>query len=357
MDMKRNRLVLFALYTAIGLGFSGISFSLAWYNSSTNLRITTIDITLDTERDLRICATEDGEYVQDLTEASFPRIENFTPVTTTYSSSWIEQGQQKPTFYDLSYTSSGVGKITSRNEAVRGFFCQDIYLSCDDDVYVGLDVSADATYFKSNKEKNATYASSLYAREGKYTQEEYESRLNEVQYSGRIALLDPEKMDFTILDPYKGEEDVLFGGPLDNDGDGFYDHYQSLDGDIKEVFYGECDKPNNLVFNEPSEQDTQYVGENTSFNAGHKAHVKTLDIEASIANGADITGEDSTSPALIEAAEDLEKLPDFYVALDDYTPKRLNLSFYLEGWDPASVNGTMGSAFDMKVTFKILRER
>ncbi|MCR5078575.1 MAG: hypothetical protein K6B65_01445 [Bacilli bacterium] len=359
--MKRNRLILFALYTAIGLGFSGISFSLAWYGSSTNLRITTIDISLDADRDLKIATSHDGNYVQDLTEADFPSVGSFTPVTTTFSSSWIEQGQEKPTFYDLSYASigieTGVGEVTSRNEAIRGFFCQDVYLSCDDDVYVGLDVSSDATYFRSNKQKNATYAASLYAREGEYTQEEYETRLNDVQYSGRIALLDPERMDFTIVDPYKGEDKVYFGGALDNDADGYYDFYQTLDNDRKEVFYGECDKPNNLVYEDALKVDANAEGELTSFNAGHKAGVKRLNIEKSIENGADITVENSTSPALLEAEEELGKLPDFYVEVEANKPKRLNLNFYLEGWDPASINGTMGGAFDMKVTFKILRER
>lgn len=355
--MNRNRFVLIAFYVTIGLAFSGASFSLAWYNSATNLRITTIDITLDTERDLKISTAADGEFVSDLHQNNFPDVGKFTPVSTNFSSTWIERGDDRPTFYDMSYISNGNAEISGKNLAERGYFCQDIYLEADDDVYVGVDVSADATYFKSNLEKNANEASILYAREGKYTQEEYERRLNEVQYSGRIALLDPHNSNFMILDPYKGEDPIYFGGPLDNDKDGFYDNFYSLDRENKEVFYGECEKPQNLVYDEASPVDIEAVGEKTCFNAGHKAGVKILNVEKSIENGADIAIENSVSPAMVEARESLGKLPDFYVALDAYKPKKLNLSFYLEGWDSQSINGTMGGSFDMKVTFKILRER
>ena len=64
--------------------------------------------------------------------------------------------------------------------------------------------------------------------------------------------------------------------------------------------------------------------------------------------------EPSLTPATLSAEL---PFPDFSFTLDAYTPKRLVVSFFLEGWDLDSVNAAMGASFIWNLSFRIIRER
>ena len=354
--MKKRNLILLLYYVMIGMSALSVSFTIAWYASSTNLRVDTILIQLDTERDLRISTSPEYDtFVDTLHPNDVKQVGIYTPVSTNFKNEWInEEEVNKPSFYDLSYYLTNISGVPYLKEATYGYFNQDIYLMCDDNVYVGL--SAEETYVQPNLAKNREYASILAGRnedESNRTEDEYYVLLNEIAKSTRMAfLMDGE---FTVIDPSDSGE-VIFGGVLDNTNDRYYDYYQSqVDGHLYEVFYGECEDRSKLVYDEMLVEDSEPLPLYNAFNARHKAGVHPLNIEKSIENGAKIAYEDKTE--LKELMDDqFVDFPSFCFELKAYTPKKINLSFFLEGWDIDSVNSSAGGSFDVNISFRIIRE-
>ena len=342
--MKRNRLLIAMLLGAVALSATSVSFSFAWYASATRLRVETIQIGSHTERNLQICKTQDGEFVSKLNDEDFDRVGLFTPVTSAFTQKWA--GQDMPVFYDMSRPAFSFEPGETAWD--YGFFRSEVYLKCDDDVYVGID--AEGTSVTPDEAKNTAYAYELAEQRGEHSPEEYLRRLTEVYKASRISILVDDQ--YVVYDPYY-EQPVLYGGVLDNDNDRYYD-YVIHNGAYYEVFYGELKEGytrDDLVYLPPLEEDSVLEGEANAFNARHRAGVYRLDLEAS----QDII---CVEPALIpsQLSEELP-FPAFSFELDAYVPKRLVVSFFLEGWDLDSINGAMGASFDLSLSFRIIRER
>ena len=365
--MKKNKLLLLLYVGVIALSVATVSMSIAWYATSRQLFINSIDITIDADRELEISATRDGVYGDQINYTKLEDNEVFIPVTSAHSSLWRSQKQDTPTFYDETKVSE-IEEADLYDVADKGYFSKKVYLRSDDDVYVTID--PEKTFIKQYETElldyNKNYARRLY-EEYQDNQEpfykdlsvdEIEERLDRVIKAMRFSILikDVDEYDYKIIDPLK-EGDTLLGGVLDNDVDRYYDYYQvGNTNEYRERVYGEVlAKPEQYVYDDAEDNDSSFLDENdapNAFNARHKKGIKRFNLEESIKKGLEIKKEDS-----IDLKDFYKEAKPFYFPVYRNTPKEVVVSIYIEGWDLESVNYTMGAAFISELSFKIYREK
>ncbi len=370
--MRKDRLIISFFVGAIALSVATLSMSLAWYATSTQLRIESIIITIDADRQLAISTKPDEGYKRSLSNDDLKECGLFSPVTAAHNE-WTATKSDTPLFYDDTlYTE--VEEASSTLLVSAGYFSQKLYLKSDDDVYVTID--PEQTYIKANKEFNSLNAQKLFdeymamvdrvnhdsdpnndiPEDEWLTKDIYEERLNGLVNAMRFSVLvtDEDDYNYIILDPNKSE-DTYYGGILDNNVDRYYDYYtRSVDGLQYERVYGEYNDKNLIVYDEPLAEDSDYKQpeeEPNAFNAKHRKNVKLFNLEKSRENGFEIKKEDSHT---IEEFEDDNKPFRFPVYRDH--PTEIVLSIYIEGWDLDSINYTMGATFDSNLGFIIERE-
>lgn len=360
--MNKKRIILASIIGIIAL--NTVSLTLAWYASSSKLNIDSIIVTIDADRELKISTSDNIDSFKDeLTYDDFNHVPVFIPVSSMFCSEWINEKASKPIFYD----SSSMMVQTSGEPFLRttsfGFLNQDIYILCDDDVYVTIDNDVNNTFINPNSFFNNAYAQDIRAQYPELTYEEIVDRLDRLSKAMRFSLLyqneEEDEYSYVIIDPEKDEnnEEVLMGGILDNSISREYDYYYDYnEHSFCEVVYGEVYNRDKIVYDEALDSDSELVGEANAFNAKHKAGVKRFNQEKSLENGFEIATENSTGLSSFDYDFVNNKKPSFYFPVKRNTPTKLNLSIYLEGWDIASVNHTMGASFLAGLSFKIYRE-
>ena len=361
--MKRSKLILTFYVGIIALSVATLSMSIAWYASNDRARVDSILITVDGDRDIKISTERDGEYLESLDNPSLMSVKDFSPVTAAHASTWVDTKKDMPVFYD----ETNYSLIENYSELVtvanRGFYSQKLYIKTDDDLWVTI--KTDSTYINANPEYNKIYAEELYAtyQSGEneilkaLSKEEIVDRLNKLVNAMRFSILVTDATDYQymIINPNKQHE-TYYGGLLDNDIDRYYDYFvRESDSQSYERVYGEIKGDlNNIVYDEPLEEDSAYENANeepNAFNARHKKDVKRFNLEKSLENGIEIAKEDSH-----ELSEFSGNTNPFVIPVYRDTPKEIVLSIYIEGWDLDSVNYTMGATFISNIAFKIERE-
>ena len=346
--MNNRRIVLTILIGAIALGSA--SATLAWYGASNKLLIEAVEITIDGERELKISTSDNIESFKDeLTYEELNKVGAFIPVSSMFKDAWVSQKSNKPLFYDASHYSLDAHGVPIPWESSYGYFSQDVYILADDDVYVTIDPMQ--SFMRPNSLFNNAYADNNADEEN--SREDIILKLNELVKAMRFSILvsDDDFYSYTVINPNNLTDDVLFGGALDNNNasHGYFDYYQ-VGNDLQEVVYGDIKDRSLLKYNEAANEDSDYVkeGESSAFNARHKKGVKSFDLEESIDQ---IAIEDRVT--FDEINVDREK---FYFPVYRDTPRKITLSIYIEGWDLASINSTMGASFESKLAFEIYRE-
>ena len=352
--MDKRKIVLPILIGAIALGSA--SASIAWYASSNRLVIDSIKISFDTSLELQISTSDDlDSFKESLSYSELNQVGAFVPVSSMYREKWEEEKKTRPVFYDASHYSVDLDGKPFLWTTNAGYFCQDLYIMANDNVDVTLDVLD--TYIKPNSLFNNAYASEIRTKYPDLTEEEIIERLDSLTKAMRFSVLisDEDFYSYTIIDPNRNEtEDIIFAGALDNNNAShtYFDFYQKNE-ELYETCYGEVYNRENLVYSEPSENDSDFVldGDPSAFNAMHKKGVKVMDLEESIANHDVIVGKEKAI-----TLEEIDQDPDkFYFPVYKYTPRKITLSIYIEGWDLDSVNYTMGASFLSNMSFKIYR--
>ena len=367
--MRAKRIIITSLVGSIGLSVLGLSLSFAWYNSSENLYLDSLVINVSSSRNLLI-STENSydslvsKLKYDGTEESnLPGRTPYKPVSTMFKNEWIDEKADTPVFYE--YQSNNVTDYTSAvpkhyaAEGTWGFYCQHLYLFCDNDAKVTID-SKRLTMnpiAKSNEDRARKLLSNKNVRD-KYALEHPDwddhdiiddmvEKMNRLVKSMRIAILDPDESTykFSIIDPYK-DGTTLLGGREDLFLTGYYDYYKNVhDGDYYEIIYGEITNRDSAIYGAKSEKDSELVGDYTSFNSCTKKSVHPLDLQASMANGLEIATEDSYSIDEIESNIQLKVIGGEL--------KEFVLAVYMEGWDLDCVNSHMGGSFLTDIEFKV----
>ena len=352
--MNKKRLITTSLIGVIGLISLSISFSLAWYASSTRLAVRTIKIEIDDDRDLKISTSTDRDsFKQTLQEGvdDLNKVELYKPVSSMLSKEWMDQYADMPQFRDSSSIENIDGQAIS-DVLDGGFYRQELYLLADDDVYVTID--PEKTKIEADKDANRESARDYVGRTWfqNYTEDQVYESLNNLVNCVRISVLVPDRdaYDYKIVDPYKSGE-TLLGGLLDNMNDQYYDTYENTVGQYYEIVYGEVYNRDKIVYDEPTNVDSVVTGEYSAFNARIKGSAHHFNYEASVANGFSIKQEESLTLDDLKGVNSKIKIP-----CKRGEPRKIVLSIYLEGWDRDNINNTMGAHFISDIAFKIARE-
>lgn len=326
--MKKSNLILGFYLGVITLCVATVSMSIAWYASSTQVRIEGLVMTVDCDRELWISTAKDGEFVEKLEPEQLHQVKTFSPVTAAHSDRWLNNKSDMPVFYDeTKYSTYEYADLVT--VANRGYFSQKLYLLSDDDVYVTIDPAG----------------TSIEAQMGSETPQA-KQLAKAMRYS--ILITDQEEYNYAIIDPNK-ETDTLFAGILDNDKDKFFDYYVTDSGSYERL-YGEYEGTPD--YGEASNQDSELVRPNEdpdAFNAKHRRGVKPVILEEN--ENFKIKREPS-----IGLDEFNQEVKPFRIPVYRNKPQEIVLSLYIEGWDLDSINFTKGADFQSSIQFKIERE-
>ncbi len=364
--MKRNQIILTLCVGIIALSTIGVGASIAWYVNSNNLYVNAIDITISSGPEILVSTSTDlDSFKSELDLSSVPNKNDFAPVTSAYSSSWIDSKSDKPIFYDdtlnFIFAENGSRKIASEH----GYYQQTLYLYSDTNADVIIDPKN--TYLKANASFNNAYAQEIkekaiqptateeFAKYKDMPVEEIADRLNKLPEAMRFSILvpDEEVYQYGIIDPNKDRTKIVeYGGLLDVNIDGYFDNFHNS-GYNYEHFYGDINDPSKIIYTESELNDSDYMDptkETSAFNARHEANVKRFDKEASLNNGLVINKEPSLGLYDFESTN-LNK--PFSIRCNEYEPRKIILSIYVEGWDLESVNYTMGASFLANLGFRV----
>ena len=362
--MKRNKLILSFFIGCIALCVASVSMSVAWFATNSRVQVSSFDISIDCDRDLLISTNKDTGYVERINYSEFNAEKNFLPLTSAYSSKWLDNKSDTPLFFDETKYSMDENAVLV-STANRGYFSQKFYIISDDDVYVTLDAAK--SFIDPKQDKNKEYAHTIYEeyQSGEddalkqLTEEEIEERLNKLVNAMRFSILitDEDNYQYHIIDPNKNDETYL-GGLLDNDIDYYYDYYQKeSDNALYERVYGEIiGDRNNIQYDEPEQTDSGYDyktvdEEPNAFNARHRKEVKRFNLEKSKEKGVEIKKEEA-----LDINEFKNEVKPFHFPVYGENPTEVVVSIYIEGWDLDSVNYTMGATFISDLSFIIERE-
>lgn len=355
--MKAKKLIIGFYFSLIVTCLLSISFSLAWYNAATHLRIDTIELKLRSESSLLISTSgEEGTFKEHLTysNADLNKVDKFVPVSSMFSDEWINQKKDKPEFQICVATDTDMEGNPGYEKVNYGFYSQEFYLLSDQNGWVGLD--SDLTTMLPNHEENLKTAIEYLGGDAsveainKTTEE-----LDTLAKAMRISILVPDEDQYTyaIYDPYRekvSDEKTRLGGILDSIRTGYYDSYISANQDWYEVIYGEVQNRNLAVYDEKLGYDTELIGEQSCFNAKTRGTVHHFNYDKSVANGLIINEEPSLCKDELDGVE-----PSFQFKVKENVPQKIVLSLYLEGWDLDCINHNMGGHFLSDISFKIIR--
>lgn len=355
--MNKRNIILTAMIGAIAISTLSVSLSLAWYASSDKLKVNSFDIDMSGNVQLLMSTSKELDtFKEKLTSEDLVKEEFlFAPVSSMYRSDWYDQKADTPLFYDSS--SPALDGVIAREEASIGFFQQRIYLlSTAIDYYASLDVSN--CLFNSNEDANLARAQALHKQYPDASVDEIKESLNSLRDCLRMSILvnNDDYYKYYVIDPYKKDnEDIYLGGVLDNDGDGYYDIYTDSNGKKREVIYGEVENRSKAAYNDPVDPLADVESLNNkgsffgnSFEAENRKDAYTFDKQNS--TEINIVKEQSYS---LEDADGLDT--DIIIPCYRGEPSEIVISIYLEGWDKACINQTMGACFDTNISFKLLR--
>ena len=355
--MNIRRVVITSLTGIISLASISLSLSLAWFAAGVVLHVDTLDVSIRGERNLVVSTSDElDSFKNTLTNEDLKETGVFVPVSTMFSERWENKEEPYPEFYEyynsFFFPSSGIPY--GPDKCTSGFYQETLYLMCDDDVYVSLDVNE--TYFRSNPDMNELSAAEYVKENPGSNKNEVIEGMNELINSLRFSLYDVSENKYYIVDPYK-DGTTYYGGVLDNDNDDFYDLYEDEDGVTKEVIYGEVNNRELAVYEDVGENDIDADpnAKASSFTAKHKKNTKKFLKEESLSSGLSFASEPSY------VLEDFNTY-DIYenkmvLELAHTVPKQIVLSIYIEGWDLDCVNRNMGGSFISQIQFQILREK
>lgn len=376
--MNKRRIVLSAIIGTIALSALSLSISLAWYASSDRLGVNTVEISIQATRGLKISKSEDPDsFVGGIKEGKSDFL--FSPVSAMNQKLWMDEKGDTPKFYDCSNYLVPSNGVPIQEETARGFYQQTYYLLSDSNFYATLDVDPDdenACFCEVLNGDNLPKAKEIYHDVPGLglTVEEIKDKLDELIKSIRISILVPDEnyYEYYIVDPYKATDqngdyiETLYGGRLDNKRDGFFDTYERMNDqqnyEEREVVYGELNDRSLIVYDDPinptgqhDEQEEPTIVRHFFGDSFHPANgsidtAYTYNEQASKENGLEIAKEKSYSFDELRTNN-----PAILIPCKANTPRKIIVSFYLEGWDTDCINYTMGSSFDINLSFKLLR--
>ena len=385
------------LFLLIGLNLiivSSISMSMAWFLGSLDLYVRDITLELDVDADLRISLEDKFKYAKEAVNSDdLGEIENFIPVSSMLSYNWLDEPEQRvyPQFiaqYKTSFQKDPIPVI-----AKKGYFTRVVYLFSDHHMYATFD--SEKTTISPNIELNNEKAREkahykaideyrdvadreiaelgitdeatknvIYERVKDDLEVEYKDKiltsLNKIEDSLRISILDYENLthnNYTIIDPKKTDDPVVFGGRLSTSIKKDYFDFYSDRGELKETIFGDILVQENEIAYKPAQsEDIPADGEHTCFNAGTRRGVRAVDLDA-LKDNVVFATEESISPQTADVSTHPNNENEGYlIELFPGKAHPITLSIYLEGWDRDNVDATQEAAFNMSIHFKLYKQ-
>ena len=373
--MTKRRIILTSLIGTLALSTLAVSLTLAWYGASNLLSVNTFEIDIIGNQTLKISTKKDLDtFREEITDEQFKAEEKsflFEPVSSMCKNTWLDEQKDMPVFYDCSSPLTPSSGIPDLKVAKTGFFSKKIYLLSTLSYYVSIDPDETKTFFVNNSDANFTRAQTIYADMKKHDPEttvtvnEIKDSLDNLKNCLRISILTNIEghYNYYVIDPWKDEiNKTVFGGLLDNDGNGYYDTYTDLSEGIenkkeKETVYGEVNDRSLIIYNNPLKTEPELVDSeppkydpyhSNSFEGENKDTAYTFDAQGSYANGMRFAEEESISMEDLKRNESLIKIPCYKDVVTEIV-----ISVYLEGWDKQCINATMGASFESKISFKL----
>ncbi len=340
--MNIKKVIITSLVGSIGIAVLSLSLSIAWFNTSENLYLDTLVISVSGEQQLRISTTgEQGTFVEsvkykieeddnDLNNAGL-----FQPVSSMFKSQWLEDDlNTEPEMYVYTNSAVDIHYAPMHEEAQWGYYKQHLYLYSSSNVNATID--SESLVLEEIEKLNSIHAYELMTQ--KHVMDEYEiahpdwtnaqihddilAKLNEMKKCMRIGLYDVELNKFYIIDPFK-DGDTLLGGRADLFMNKYYDNYlNTTDHESYEIIYGEVNGRENAVYLDARDVDGDAPETYTSFDSRTKAGTHAFDLDASLENGLEIKKEESYSRSDME-----EKI---ILPLESGQPKEIVLMAYIE---------------------------
>lgn len=175
--------------------------------------------------------------------------------------------------------------------------------------------------------------------------------------------------DYTIINPtkYNAEtkqmkDPVVFGGRISTSiTRDYYDYYiDTKSGELKETIFGDIVAlDHDILYTKAADEDTSLYDESvptSCFNSRTRKGVMAPDMDDLSSN---VTF--ATEQAIAPFEADVSKHANnegygYLIELFPYQPHELTLTAYVEGWDPANVDGTQEATFEMGIHFRLLRQ-
>ena len=360
--MNQKRLVVSLIIGTIALSVISLSASLAWYASSDQLHVNSIDLDLRADEDAGLfisTETDENSFKPKLTNNELNKVKEFEPASSMFQDKWMSTKSETPYLYNFK-GQSFMGEPDFNKPSSEGFFQQRLYLLNNIDYYVTIDT--EQTFVKSDKDANHLRAQALVGKVGELTVDEIEQKLNKLENCMRFSILvnNPNYYRYYIIDPNKGEDKVTYyAGRLDNDGDEFYDTYQvSVTDTPKEIVYGEIENRDAIKYDNPKSETLsprkidpdkkEFFG--NAFTGKSDDGAYTYNEQQSLDAGVKYKQEPSISLEEIASDDNPVLIPCY-----NGVATEIVLSIYLEGWDLDCYNSTMGASFNAQLSFKLLR--
>lgn len=350
------------------LALGGVLFSLgvvtsvastyAWYtiNVLATLPDLNVKITNDTSFDLTIDLInksgrinhddpghidEDGNFTgYTLQDMDYDPNVGLNDVSGMFASDWLtdaDPATTKPTF-KRSYGSFPSAPERS-SEATQGYLQTVLILTAskDCDIYLSKDsgiASADTVETAAKKGKDL-------------------AKLQKVTNAVRLSFYSEDGYYIAYQQDEAVLRDTYYGGPLDMNGDGYYD---SIDG--KEVFYGEYENSEAISYVVNSEDTPPYEEDlRDTFHANHAPNVSYIaDYDRSNPNpDIGVKKEDSVNiyELIYDEERPLRPLQSI-CKLKAGEEKRVVFSVYCEGWDLDMTDAIESASFNINIGFVAL---
>lgn len=399
---KKTKILVSCLSILVAASSLTAAVTYAWTTSGRTNYINSIDISMNTERNLKISSTR-SDFVSDLKFESPSTDEKrlYQPISS-YPFLWQNDSEYMsstprgdydlidPLFYDAftGINNTRVPQDPSRLDLEDGYFSKHLYLSCDDDVYVTID--PDNFRIESDETKNRNWAKVQADRLSFASDVEKENyinqktnELNSIKNSLRVSILYKDEegnYKYFIIHPEK-KETTSYLGILNSSTTQYYDTfyennqaYETLYGYIKDdngniiaaakaedlMDYYEPLSQEDVLRNMDSNHPATGYEDTTSFNSYTKKGTHHMDV-ARFSQNHNVVQEESYTPEQLRPTSVRRESPIMIPVSknsgnEDYIPTEIVISVYLEGWDRTCINETMGATFDCNLKFMIARE-
>ena len=371
-----KKIIVGSFVSVITLLVCSTALSFAWYDTSDVLKIDNMEVSLSGDEDLLIGlkkSSKKSDYKSVIEQSELKTVDKFKPVSSMCSNNWMKDKAKDPTFYDsydmgdATFVPGEPGYVLPvETKATSGYFSQELYLYSEHDYAAVLDEN---TFLVPDLEKNKAQAKKFAEEHPEMgTEAEILAQLNALVNSARISVLvtTDDFYAYKIIDPYRqSNAPTLLGGTLDTDLDGIIDYWTKADQTKYEILFGEVNDRSKIIY-DFNEEDPEPLPneERTWYNAKHAKDTNIIDLDASSENGLEIKQECALSvsenAALTErllsggVLTPKEKEAYLYMPVEAFTPTRIVLSIYFEGWDFDNINSTMAASFKTDIGFKAI---